>query len=418
MDNALRLFSWYGVKTERVSASAIRSREDARKLGPFVDPSGQRLVLWRKPSFDAATWRRKRRSHFAHFPRGTSRAPVQFGKDDFDTDSYDRARQETPRHSRTRDLLVAALRDMVANKRAASWGFEDPRVSSFPLTGNLLEHVTDVVPEYPFSTPFGKTYKFDIALLGPTVAQRPILLAAVEIEFSHEFDILKSLLCKCLGFPLLSLDITETDDSEISEGWCQQMLLSTSAMHPEGRRFNFIYLHEMLYPVFLDVPLKAVHDDRHQYLVFARDDHFEQLLRRLRALKKKLGLPTQDNSVLIQPVNVTSDQARKMCENEGSIAGHNWRDFNEKRYIRVVLDRPRAKRGSVYLYHLLMARLLNGYSDALVGYKYASSVQNEQAEEPMWHVSYPPKGGHVPLLPKQVGQPVVSILAELASVTK
>ena len=418
MDSALRLFSWYGVKAERLNASAIRSREDARKLGPFVDPSGQRLVLWRKPSFDAETRYRKRRSHFAYFPQGTSSAVVRFGKEDFDTASYDRARQNNPRHSRTRDLLVATLRDMVANNRAASWVMKDERVSDFPLSGNLLEHVTDVVSEYKFPTPFGKTYKFDIALLGPTIGQGPILLAAVEIEFSHEFDILKCLLCKCLGFPLLSLDITETDDCEISEGWCQQMLLSTTAEHPEGRRFNYVYLHEMLYPVFLDVPQEAVHDDRHQYLVFAKDDQFDKLLGRLRKLKEKLNFLSQDNSVLIQPVNVTSDQARKMCEHEGSIAGHNWRDFNEKRYIRVVLDRPRAKRGNVYLSHLLMTRLLNGYSDALVGYKYASSVQNLQPDDPMWHVNYPPKGDHVHLLPKQVGQPVASLLAELAVVTK
>lgn len=418
MDNALRLFSWYGVRAERLSASDIRSREDARKLGPFVDPSGQRLVLWRKASFDAETSRRKRRSHFAYFPQGTSRNAVRFGKEDFDTASYDQARQSNPRHSRTRELLVAALRDMLANKRAATWVIKDERVSEFPLTGNLLEHVTEVVSEYKFPTPFGKTYQFDIALLGPTVGKGPIVLAAVEVEFSHEFEALKCLLCKCLGFPLLSIDITETDDSEISEAWCQQLLLSTTAEHPEGRRFNYVYLHEMLYPVFLDIPPKAVNDDRHQFVVFAKDSEFDQLLRSLRALKMRLGFPTQDNSVLIQPVNVTSDQARKMCENEGSIAGHNWRDFNEKRYIRVVLDRPRAKRGNVYLYHLLMTRLLNGHSNALVGYKYASSVQNMQPEEPMWHIYYPTKGNHVRLLPKQMGQPVASHLAELASVTK
>lgn len=196
------------------------------------------------------------------------------------------------------------------------------------------------------------------------------------------------------------------------------MLLSTTATHPDGRRFNFIYLHEMLYPVYLDVPLKAVHDGRHQYIVFAKEDQFDDLLRRLRKLKEKLGFLAEDDSVLIQPVNVTSDQARKMCENEGSIAGHNWRDFNERRYVRVVLGRPREKRGNVYLYHLCMARLINGYYDALVGYKYASSVRNEQPTEPMWRVYYPSKGDYVALLPKQVGQPVASILAELASVTK
>ena len=56
-------------------------------------------------------------------------------------------------------------------------------------------------------TPFGEDYRFDIALLGPVIENERVVLAAIELELEHEFESTKCLIGKCLGFPLLSLDL-------------------------------------------------------------------------------------------------------------------------------------------------------------------------------------------------------------------
>ena len=89
METGLRLFSWHGIKQETVLAGDIRSREDARKLGPFVDPSGRCVVHWRKPSFDEETRRRIRRAHFAHYPSTLDGRHFDSGFLHFDTVSID-----------------------------------------------------------------------------------------------------------------------------------------------------------------------------------------------------------------------------------------------------------------------------------------------------------------------------------------
>lgn len=245
-----------------------------------------------------------------------------------------------------------------------------------------------------------------------------MLLGALELEFTHEFAVLKCLLCKALGFPLLSVDIAEASEADISEEWCMSALLGTTATDAKGRRPNYVYLHEILYPVFMNVPPDIYRERRHQYIVFVCDDRFDKTVRWLKDLKTRIGIPTDDLSVLIQTVNATNEQTTKMLENEGSIAGKNWREYNDHRFIRVVLDRPIEKRGSVYLYHLQMARLLNGYCDALVGYKYAPTVSNDNPDEPVWKPYMVTRHDYVPLLPKQVGQPVRSIFEELSKITK
>jgi len=418
MHSAYRLFSWYGLGAEELRAAEITSRESARKLGPFVDEARQRLVLWRRASFDPDTGQRVRRCHFAHFPRGHSGGSDRATSVDFDPESYDQARKKNSKHARARDVIVDVLREMMASGSPASWAFVDDRVSEFSLTGNLLDGVVKVVPEFSFPTPFGRRYQFDVALLGEAVGQNPIVLGAVEIEFSHEFDVLKCLLCKSLGFPLLSVDVTEVDEADISKEWCMSALLGTSATDAGGRRHNYVYLHEMLYPLYMNVPLDLCPERRHQYVVFVRDDQFDKTVKWLKKLKTRIGIAPQDPAVLVQTVNASSEQAKKVLENEGGIAGRNWREYNDHRCIRVVLDRPIEKRGKVYLFHLLMARLLNGHCDALVGYKYAPTVSNHDPAEPLWRPYSSARKDFVPLLQKQVGQPVTTIFRELSKITK
>jgi hypothetical protein len=46
-------------------------------------------------------------------------------------------------------------------------------------------------------------------VLGPPVQAEPMVLGGVEIELGHAFDGRKALIGKSLGFPLISIDITE-----------------------------------------------------------------------------------------------------------------------------------------------------------------------------------------------------------------
>jgi hypothetical protein len=161
------------------------------------------------------------------------------------------------------------------------------------------------------------------------------------------------------------------------------------------------------------------HLDRHQYIIFVKDEQFDDLLRWLNNLKQCLSL--YNNEVLIQPQPCTNAQTLKIMENEGSIAGHDWRDYNEKRYIRVSLDKPKKKSGPLYKYHLVMANLLSSHCEALVGYKNRLGISNDDPNNPLWDVLIKDdndKIKKVNFLPKHVSEPVSSILKALDKLEK
>ena len=408
MDEALKLYSWHGELIEKVKATEIKSRADARKHGLFADKD-KKLVYW-------VNWvklgktNRWRRAHFKHYPKNSS-VKHYSSKNIFDEiEERDQKKGESAKHKLVKDYLTALLKRMIADGSPATWSFVDKRISQFPLTGNLLSDVIDVRQEYPIQTPFGKEYKLDIALIGATILKKPIVLGAIEIEFNHEFELLKCLICKSSGFPLISIDITEVNEHDITEKWCELTLLETTKTSGDDRRRNYIYIHDMLYPVYVDIPENVLKETRHQYIVFVDDKKHDQLLKCLITLKEALGI--NGNEVLIQPQNCTNEQTLSAQKNEGSIAGHDWASYNTKRYIRVTLDRPKIKSGNLYKYHLTMANLLNSYFETLVGYKYRLGETNYKPDEHIWSVwqKQADGGGRVRILPKHVSEPVRSIM--------
>ena len=415
MDEALKVYGWRGILAESLKATEIKSRADARKLGPFADHDHKR-VLWVNLGVTKETGKIRKR-HFRHYPKNSGKTGGYRSVNE-EMDEREKARGESSKHLRVKDSLFKIFERMVKEKQPARWSFVDKRISEFPLSGNLLSEVVSIEREYSIHTPFGKKYELDIALLGQKVREQPIILGGIEIEFTHEFEMLKCLLCKSLGFPLVCLDITEVSENEITEKWCEERLLETTTNSDDALRRNYIYIHEMLYPVYMDIPSNILKENRHQYVIFCKDREFDKLVNWLKELKVLLGI--QDNTILIQPVNCTNDQMRKIIENEGSIAGHNWRDFNGSRFIRVNLDKPVTKSGPLYKYHLLMAHLLNGYFETLVGYKYRCGVSNKQLDDHVWKILRFESNQlrHISILPKHVSEPVISILAILSNLQK
>jgi len=408
MDEALKLYSWQGFLTEKVKATEIKSRADLRKHGSlFADKDKKKLVYWVNWGKLEKT-NRWRRAHFKHYPKDSS--VKHYPSQNVEIEERQKKKGESPKHKLVKDYLVTLLKRMIANGKPAIWSFVDPRISQFPLTGNLLSDVIDVQQEYSVQTSFGKMYKLDIALIGEKIRNKPIILGAIEIEFNHEFELLKCLICKSSGFPLISIDITEVKENEITEKWCESTLLETTTTSGDDRRRNYVYIHDMLYPVYVDIPDDILKETRHQYIVFVNDEEYEQLLKWLNILKESLGI--NGNEVLIQPVNCNNDQMLTMLRNDGSIAGHDWASYNNKRYIKVNLDRPKIKSGNLYKYHLIMANLLNSYFETLVGYKYKLGVTNHNPDDHIWSVWHKQANGgsRIKVLPKHVSEPVRSIM--------
>lgn len=420
MDSAFRISRRSSANSslfeQAISASEVRSREDARKLAPFVDASKRRMVYWRRSSFDAASGKCTRRSHFVHFPK---RKENNYSSNSIiDFDGVEKLKHASSIHTLVRDTIANVLQEMLKKGEPLTWCFRDRRQSDFSFSGNLLEGVISVEKEYRFQTPFNKEYRFDIALVGPKMGRQPIVLGAIEIELSHEFELEKCLLCKSLGFPLFSIDISGVNDNDICPKMCIDWLISTTANNPDGRRENYIYLHEALYPIYTDAPKHLFKENRHQYIVFVPDNEFEKTFKWLIALKEQSDISHKHKNIIVQEVNARNAQAQKTMESEGSIAGFNWSEFNTTRYIRIVSDRPVEKSGALYFFHLRLARMLNAHVTALVGYKYQSGARNDRPEEDLWQAFCEKKRVKFRLLPKQVTQPVQIIIDELNRLTK
>ena len=413
MKNALLLYSWRGLFQEEIEATEITSRSDARKLAPFVD-FNHRQLIWVNWTYLPKD-KKWRKAHFRHYPKGQGKLLINRNISQ-EISKRKKHINESNIHKSTKETIATFLRRLLVEKKGLTWSFLDRRNSSFPLSGNLLSNVVSVETEYRITTPFNKKYELDIALLGEKIYNKQPVLAGIEVEFTHEFELLKCLICKAAGFPLLSVDLTDFDKNEITEKICIKRLLETTANSGDKRRRNYVYIHNMLYPLFLDVPHEIDLPNTHQFIIFVDDSKFEDIIDKLNILRQCLNLSKK--SVLVQPVNCTNEQMRTMLENEGSIAGHDWKDYNDKRYIRLILEKPRNKTGPLYRYHIVMSNLLNSYYQTLVGYKYMAGIHNEKINEHTWKVYQPSKKQPVSLVPKHMSEPVLSILNALEQLEK
>jgi hypothetical protein len=246
MDEAVVVFSRKGLFQTRIVARDVRSREHARKLWPLVSPDALRqMVTWVSPIFEDGKLRR--RSHFRQLPVDRI-YDLRAHFDDEETNRQ-RAVQESQEHRRAKELIAAELGRRLDARLAMPWWFKDADASDYPLEGNLLLGADRVATEHPLDTPFGSRFRLDVAVLGPPVQAEPMVLGGVEIELGHAFDGRKALIGKSLGFPLISIDITEMSIDELTPEWAQQALTATTRSHEQGRRQTYIYLHDLLYPL-------------------------------------------------------------------------------------------------------------------------------------------------------------------------
>lgn len=72
--------------------------------------------------------------------------------------------------------------------------------------------------------------------------------------------------------------------AELTPEWAQKVLTATTRSHEQGRRQTYIYLHDLLYPLYAQLPAFLDDEQRHQFLVFADDNTLNKLVRWMNAL--------------------------------------------------------------------------------------------------------------------------------------
>lgn len=382
--SAIRIFSpTEGLLNERIEALDIKGREDARKIGPSCNHNKELMhwVRWYKRSSGKNV-----KPHFKTYGNNISNVKHLTKIIEKEVHLVE-GEKKSDIHQKTQEILLTVIKKLVLQKKPISWAFNDKRLTDFSLTGNLLSDVKEARKEYKVSPPFINFYKLDIALIGDIIHSKPIILGAIEIENTHEVDLLKTLLVKSLGFPLLTIDIKNATYSEITEEWCLKRLTETTCNSGDDRRRNYVYLHNMLYPVYLSNFKSWEVTPKHQYIIFVSDNEFENLLDTINLLKKSLRLT--DKSVSLMPVKLNRKNKGSVTqfENEGALAGPSWRQYNENSFLRLIIDRPVEKQGGIYLFHLVLTQLLTLHFDCLVGYKVNSGESNWDREDTIWEIS-------------------------------
>ncbi len=411
MDEAVIVFSRKGLFQTRITARDVRSREHARKLWPLVSPDAlKQMVTWVSPTFENGKLRRH--SHFRRLPADhTYNLRAHF---DDEEGRRQRTVQESSEHRHAKELIAAELARRMDAGLAMPWSFKDVDASDYPLEGNLLLGADSVAIEHPLETPFGSRFRLDVAVLGPPVQTEPMVLGGVEIELGHAFDGRKALIGKSLGFPLISIDITEMTLAELTPEWAQQVLTATTRSHEQGRRQTYIYLHDLLYPLYAQLPAFLDSEQRHQFLVFADDATLHKLVHWMNVLADKLEYPK--GTVAVALVNGKNEQSRKMLERAGQVVGPDWKNFNDQRCLRLTLPRPKGPADlRAHRFHMTMARVLLSHTDALVGYKYCNGVDNNHPEDDVWvahrWVAELSKHTERRVLPKRLAEPINRLIA-------
>jgi hypothetical protein len=74
-----------------------------------------------------------------------------------------------------------------------------------------------------------------------------------------------------------------------------------------------------------------------------KNEELEKLLRYGELLRTSLSLSKDQVNFMEVRKNPTDKGSVTMFENEGALAGENWKEYNPNRFIRVLLSRPRKK---------------------------------------------------------------------------
>jgi len=319
---------------------------------------------------------------------------------------------EGPVHRKAKTILHRALTDRIHDGAKIPWVWSNAKATSFQLSGDLLSEVVEARTEEEIKTPLGINFRADIALFGKVIKRRSLLLGIIEMEHHHRFDYIKCFVYRQLGVPVVSVDLSRLTEAEITENWTMRTLENMASASGNRDRRIHILLPYSLYPTFVDIPY-STRQGRHEFIIFVRDDDFERLLRHLDDLKRCLSL--NDKKVLVRPYNrmMREDEAMKKTLNSvGFLAGPNWRNYNERRFIRVICAVPRDKRGRGYIFHIIMASLLNAYYDVLVGYRFNRELQVDRSSEvSVWCTRE--EGRLTPVHPVHLAEPLRPLMSSI-----
>ncbi|MCK5189424.1 MAG: hypothetical protein KAR12_05160 [Methylococcales bacterium] len=408
MNEAIKVYSTEkGYFTEILEATKIKSHSHARMLAPFVDDSYQLLywVNWGKPKLND----KPRKAHFRHYPKNKTSIVETISKE---IKHRKVKSKESQKHIKAKECILNLLRNMLKQKKHIPWAFKDPETSDFPMTGDFLAGAVSIEKEYQIKTPFGEKYRLDIAIMGKVIGKEPVVLAGIEVEFTHKFDFSKALICKTLGFPLISIDIVDENIESIDTQWAKQSLIETTKNSADGYRRNFIYIHKMLSTFYIDIPRELKPESKHQYVIFTQEQ--ATLIRYLKKLKELLNL--SDRQVIIQPVTDKNEQLHVQVENAGNLAGAKWKDHNSESFVQLTIEKPCTKSGDLYYFHLVLANICNSILDCLVGYKYELGQIHEIGDSLIWKKLKKINGELIRynVAPKRISEPVRQILAHVA----
>jgi len=415
-DTAIRIFSPVeGFLKEEIKSLHVKSREDARKIGPFCN-SSKELMYW--VNWGTKQDGKKIKPYFRRYSEGKNAIQHFKQRITHEQQLTEKSKQKNI-HQKTQNTLLKALKKLLKKDIPIKWAFNDLRLTDFSLSGDLLSDVKTVEKEYKIIPPFINYYALDIALLGDRLYSKNIILGAIEIEHTHEVDLLKTLLCKSLGFPLFTINIKDISFEEITEEWCIKRLTETKYNSDDKRRRNYVYVHNMLYPVFLTGYEEWGFGDKHQYIIFANDQEIEKLSYHIDLLKKSLDLTGNEVKFVVVNRNPEDKGSNTMFENEGALTGENWKAYNSNKFIRLILKRPINKYGAIYKFHLVLTQLLALHIDCLVGYKFDTGESNFDWENPIWEVrrSEPNPNGPTNFIwhkkrfcPKRISEPIREII--------
>lgn len=407
LKRALLPVSRLGRFKEAIEPSAIKSREQYRALCPLIDEETKKVVTWVK-----GTWgeKIKRRRHFRILSGKRSKYFIDYT-------GYTKERKkslQSDEHKKAKEVLIEALKSKLDNKHGMYWSFKNENISSFYFKGNILCAANHIQDEFHIKTGFNKDFFLDVAVLGLDAKQEVMVLFGIEIERSSRFSPLKAVLCQTLGFPFISVDISEMKIDDINLKWAESVLTRTTLDDELGLRNNFVYVPPILYPLYIRTDGKNIHiDHKHQYMVFAKDSIILDLKEKLERERDSLGLT---DSINITNVNGHKNtQALHEVRLVASIIGKGWNLTNNKQYLRISLPRPHSTHINLNLFkfYLLMARHLLSV-DTLVGYKYEAGPIKHQIENDLWAVYEPSQFPRQPAtkydyLPKLLSAPLYEV---------
>lgn len=418
MDSAIRVFSREGFCKKQIKARDIKSRDNARKLSPFVSSEDSTLMMsWVRPSFDGKKCTRV--SHFrAHSRRSvTGENGFALNYDDEEAERVSKI-NESPEHLKAKTLLSLELKERLAANTELRWSFNDSDSTDLPLIGNLLLGAVEITVEHSFKTSLNNQFRLDIAILGESISgrgKRPIF-AAIEIEREHSFNARKEILCKSAGFPLISIDISDLNIEDINSQWAKQVLSETTKQNDAGKRSNYFYVHDVLYPLYARFPARLVnYEPQHQYIVFDNASNLDQMKKWLRELFEIMSISGSEASVLIHNnLNNKNDQERLKIENAGKIVGSGWQEINMNQALLLTLTRPSYGDLNKTKLYMAVARILLKSPTALIGYKYEKGIKNEDATEDIWKYTYYDREKNcqqsIRILPKRLSEPLKGII--------